>query len=139
MRPPTRVLIDVAIAAALFAGLFALFSPFEAHTPLWIRLARGAIFLAVTAALSWTKGRRWAMTWAIAIVAAGTIFHGWWTHAHGIEFFRPEPRDKYYRLRGWSTDAAPAASGERGDRSRQRTPAARRHGSHACVRAFTIT
>jgi hypothetical protein len=99
-----RVLIDVGIAATLFAIGAAIAAPFEAHSPIWQRLLRPIVFLGITAVLSWRAGRRWAMTWALGIMLAGLSFHGWWTHSHGIEFFRPIPREKYYQLRGWKTE-----------------------------------
>jgi hypothetical protein len=96
-----RILVDTGIAALLFGIGTAIFYPFEARTAIWIRLLRPLLFVGVTGLISWRAGRRWAMTWAFGILIAGVTFHGWWTHRHGIEFFRPEPREKYYQLRGW--------------------------------------
>ncbi len=100
-----RVLADTGVAAASLAMGLAFFGPFEAHTPWKLRLLRALVFLGVTTLVSWRAGRRWAMGWVVGVLGVGVSFHGWWTHSHGIGFFRPEPRERYYRLRGWPLDA----------------------------------
>lgn len=36
---------------------------------------------------------------------AGLSFHFYWTRKHGIRFWRPDPKEKYYRLRGWKLES----------------------------------
>ena len=97
-----RVLVDISIAAALLVAGFVFFSPFEQQTALRLRLLRPLLFLGVTALFSWKLGRRWALGFVFGWLTLAISFHGWWTWRHGINFFKPEPRDRYYQLRGWT-------------------------------------
>jgi hypothetical protein len=78
-----------------------IFGPFEEHTPLPIRLLKFAILLGFTAIVTRFAGPGWGLAPIVFMFALGIGFHAWWTHKHGINFFRPEPRDRYYALRGW--------------------------------------
>jgi hypothetical protein len=87
---------------AIFAFGNIFFGHFEAHTPKWRRAAKVLVFLGLVLAMSRVLGRAWAM----AILAAVTlipfvVIHLWWLPKHGISGWTGEPKDKYYRLRGW--------------------------------------
>ncbi|HYV47012.1 MAG TPA: hypothetical protein VFA20_19245 [Myxococcaceae bacterium] len=96
-----RVAVDAGIAAAAIGLGFLFFSPFERHTPVALRALRFLLFVGVTGVISRKAGRRWALVFVFGWLAIGATFHAWWTHAHGIELLRPEPRERYYRARGW--------------------------------------
>ena len=93
---------ELFVAAALLACGQALFSQFEERTPPWRRLLKVFIFVGGTALVSWAAGRGWALAWVFGFFALGLSVHFWWTRKHGINFWTAQPRDKYYRLRGWS-------------------------------------
>jgi len=92
---------DLFVAALLFALGAMIFGRFEERTPLWRRLLKLALFLVITALISHNAGRPWSLVWIIGMFAIGISFHVWWTKTHGIGVFSPEPREKYYQLRGW--------------------------------------
>ena len=54
------------------------------------------------ALLSETAGRAWALGWAFALPGVGLVAHFWICRRWGIHPLKATPRDKYYRLRGWS-------------------------------------
>jgi hypothetical protein len=49
------------------------------------------------------KGLVWANAVLAVLAVPGFSFHIWWCRKNGIELFRPEPRDRYYQLRGWTS------------------------------------
>lgn len=92
---------ELFLAALLIAIGFVFFRHFEERTPVWRRLLKVGIYVGVTALLSWTAGRLWALVWVFGLPAVGTSFHIWWCRKYGINALTAEPRDKYYQLRGW--------------------------------------
>ena len=97
----TEMWFEMFIAALLSAIGSTIFGQFEEKTPLWRRLLKIGIFFGITAVLSWTAGRSWALVWAIGLPLLGLSFHIWWCKKHGIRVLSAEPREKYYELRGW--------------------------------------
>lgn len=93
---------DLFLAATLYALGAMVFGPFEERTPLLKRLVKLGMYLGVTALLAATVGHPWSLLWIFGMMGVGLTFHIWWTTSHGIAILRPEPRDKYYALRGWS-------------------------------------
>ena len=93
---------ELFLAATLMTIGGVIFGHFEEKTPVWRRLTKVAIFLGVTALLSSTVGRPWSLVWIFGALAVGTTFHVWCTKKHVICVLSPQPRDKYYQLRGWS-------------------------------------
>lgn len=89
------------IASALMALGCIVFGAFEVGQSLWIRITKFAVLLGVTALLERTVGQGWALAWVFGMFGVGLGFHTWWTRRNGIDFLRPEPREKYYALRGW--------------------------------------
>lgn len=92
---------DLLIGALLYGLGILFFGPFEARTPMIIRISKMGGAYAVAVFLSWRFGPVASLGWILGTLAAGLAFHAWWTRKHGIAFLRPEPREKYYRLRGW--------------------------------------
>ena len=93
---------ELFIAAALLCAGEIVFGRFEERAPRWRRLAKAAVFFAVTALLAAFAGRAAALAWVFGAMALALAVHGWWTRRHGIEFWTPEPWDRYRALRGWS-------------------------------------
>jgi hypothetical protein len=79
-----------------------LFGHFEEGSPTWRRLSRWAAYLGVVGLLSKTAGRPWTFAYIFGLPAIGAAFHVWWCLNHGINPLTAEPKDEYYRLRGWS-------------------------------------
>lgn len=96
--------LDVAITSVLLGIGYVIFHPFEAHTALWLRVMKVVIALGLVALISRRWGRRWALGLVVVWLTVALCFHGWWTWSHGINFFRPEPKAKYYQLRGWKLE-----------------------------------
>ena len=92
---------ELFIAAVILAPASIVFGHFEEKTPKWRKLLKVAIFLGVTALLSATAGRFWALIWVFGLPALGSSVHVWWCRKHGIGVFSAKPRDRYYELRGW--------------------------------------
>ena len=57
--------------------------------------------LAIVVGISTTFGRVWAMGLLAAMVIPVLVIHAWWLPRQGINGWTGEPREKYYRLRGW--------------------------------------
>jgi hypothetical protein len=90
-------------AAAVVAAGSTLFGHFEEGTPKARRLSRWAAYLGVVALLSKTAGRPWTFAYIFGLPAVGAIFHVWWCLRHGINPLTAEPKEEYYRLRGWTS------------------------------------
>lgn len=93
--------LELALASGIVALGSILFGRFEEGTPRWRRVRKLVSFLGITALISATAGRSWALVWVLGVPALGTAFHIWWCRKHGINAWTVEPRDKYYELRGW--------------------------------------
>ena len=97
-----RTALEWFCAAAVVAAGSMLFGHFEAGTPKARRLSRWLGYLGVVALLSKTVGRPWTFAYIFGMPALGAIFHVWWCLRHGINPLTAEPKDEYYRLRGWT-------------------------------------
>ena len=79
---------------------------FEERTPKWRKVGKllGSICAAVL--ISATLGR----PWFFVLFGLGSLFvlyiHAWWLPRHGINGWTGEPKEKYYRLRGWKEPGA---------------------------------
>jgi hypothetical protein len=90
--------------AAIVLGIFAvgniLFGHFEQHNPPARRLAKVAIVLGITLALSSTLGRVWGLGWLLLPLGVAVYVHLWWLPKHGVNGLTGEPRDRYLELIG---------------------------------------
>ena len=89
-------------SAAVAATLSTLFGHFGEGVPKSRRLTKWAAYFSVVALLSKTAGRPWTFVYIFGLPAVGTVVHFWWCWRHGINPITAEPRDEYYRLRGWT-------------------------------------
>ena len=93
---------ELFVAAGLLCLGLVIFGKFEEGTPKWKRVRKVVVFFGVTALLSATAGRAWALAWVFGMMAFGLGFHAWWTRRNGIGFLSAEPWDRYCELRGWA-------------------------------------
>jgi hypothetical protein len=89
---------DTAVVLGIFAVGNILFGHFEQHNPPARRLAKVAIALAITLALSSTLGRVWGLGWLLLPLGAAAYVHLRWLPKHGINGWTGEPRDRYLDL-----------------------------------------
>lgn len=98
----TRLIVDVAIVAALLVLGNVAFYHFEPQMPLPRRLAKVLVALAATAVISHYFGRTGVIV-GVAIATLPVIYvHAIWLPRHGVNGWTGEPREKYHALRGWS-------------------------------------
>ena len=72
---------------------------FETVRPLWTRVARWLVYLAVTAVIGATAGRPYTFLWILGLPAVGATFHLVWCLRHGINPLTAQPRERYEQLR----------------------------------------
>lgn len=89
---------ETAVVLGIFAVGNILFGHFEQHRPPLRRLAKVALFLGITLALSSTVGRAWGLGWLALPLAAAAYVHLRWLPRHGINGLTGEPREKYLAL-----------------------------------------
>src|SRR5215831_16512280 len=95
------MLLDVtAVAIVLLFGNIA-FRHFDPKLPLWRRLLKTGVALAVTALISHYFGRTGVVVAAGIVLFPLIYVHGIWLPRHGVNGWTGEPRAKYYALRGW--------------------------------------
>ena len=105
---------DVAIASFLLMLGHLYFGKFEEHRPLWRRLAKSLLGVAIVVMTTAFFGRTW--TWLlIGLIGLGVIVvHGWWLPRHGINGLTAEPRDKYLALIGLAPDGKTRVTRDKG-------------------------
>ena len=74
---------------------------FEAGLPKWRRILKVFIGCALGVGISAALGR--AAFWGFLGLLLGMVvlIHAWWLPRHGVNGWTAEPRERYYRLRGW--------------------------------------
>lgn len=92
---------EVAVVMSIFAFGNIFFGHFEEKTPKWRRVVKVFLFLGLVAGISATLGRAWAMGFLAAMLIPFAVIHVWWLPKHGVNGWTGEPKEKYYRLRGW--------------------------------------
>ena len=85
--------------AVIIAVASPAFGHFETVRPLWTRVARWLVYLAVTAVIGATAGRLYTFLWILGLPALGATFHLIWCLRHGINPLTAEPRERYEQLR----------------------------------------
>jgi hypothetical protein len=90
--------LETAVVMGVFAVGNIVFGHFEQHRPAARRLAKVALVLGITLALSSTVGRVWGLGWLLLPLGAAAYVHGWWLPRHGINGWTGEPRDQYLAL-----------------------------------------
>lgn len=93
---------EVALICGLTAVGTIVLGHFEEGAPKWRRVLKLITINAVAVLLSATLGRAWTFGLLGLMLAAVLVIHLWWLPKHGINGWTGEPREKYYKLRGWS-------------------------------------
>jgi hypothetical protein len=100
--------IEWFISAVLIAGATPAFGHFETVRPVWVRIARWLVYLAITGLLGATAGRPWTLVWILGLPLIGATFHVTWCATHGINPWTAQPRERYEQLRARTRRARPA-------------------------------
>jgi len=102
------MVLDITIVAVVLAIGNVAFRHFEPQKPLWRRLLKILVALALTAVISYYFGRTGVVI-AVAIAMLPVIYiHGIWLPRHGVNGWTGEPRERYYALRGWPPPKDPS-------------------------------
>lgn len=92
---------EVALVAILFTIGNILFGHFEVHTPKWKRIMKFIFFTVAVCALSYHFGRGVGLSFLGLIFLPVIYIHAVWLPKKGINGWTAEPKEKYYKLRGW--------------------------------------
>lgn len=103
---------EVAVMASIYALGTILFGHFEEGVPKWRRVAKFVVLTGLAVLLSAAAGRAWFYGFLGLGVVFALVIHGWYLPRHGINPWTAEPRERYYRLRGWKW---PPANGSAAD------------------------
>ena len=95
---------EIAIVAVIFAVGNILFGHFEEGTPKWRRVLKVFVVLGLTGFISATVGRPWPFVFIGVLLASALVIHAWVLPRMGINGWTAEPKEKYYKLRGWKLD-----------------------------------
>jgi len=95
------MLLSLAIMAAFLLVGNVVFRHFDPQLPWWRRVLKAVAGMVITAVVSHYFGTTSVIVW-FAIIAAPLIYvHGFWLPRNGVNGWTGEPRERYYRLRGW--------------------------------------
>lgn len=92
---------EIAIIASVFAVGNIFLGQFEEKTPKWRRLLKFVLFNILAVVLSFYFGKIGFYCLLGVCVVFFIIVHLWWLPKKGINGWTAEPKDKYYKLRGW--------------------------------------
>ena len=99
------MLLDLTAVALILTVGNVLFRHFDPEMPLWRRVMKVVIALAVTAVISAYFGRTGVVI-AVGIAFLPVIYiHAIWLPRHGVNGWTGEPRENYHALRGWPPPA----------------------------------
>lgn len=92
---------EVAFVSVLTAVGNILLGHFEEGKPRWRRVVKFLASLVIVVTLSATAGRAWAFGFLGALFLFVLYIHVIWLPSRGINGWTAEPKEKYYKLRGW--------------------------------------
>ncbi len=87
--------------ATIIALGHSLLGHFEEKTPKWRKVAKLLGSLGIAVLISATLGRFWFFALFGLCSTVVLYIHAWWLPSHGINGWTGEPKEEYYRLRGW--------------------------------------
>ncbi len=97
--------VEVAIVSIIYAVGNIAFGHFEEQTPVWRRIGKYVLTIAIIILLSVYFGRVVAMSTLGALIIPVLYIHGYYLpKKKGINGWTGEPKDKYYEFRGWNKD-----------------------------------
>jgi hypothetical protein len=92
---------DVSLITGLTAFGSIYFGHFEEHTPKWRRVMKLIFFILLAVSISATAGRVWTLVFVGLCLVAVFIVHAIILPSKGINGLTGEPKEKYYKFRGW--------------------------------------
>jgi len=101
------MLLDLAIVAAILAFGNWKFYRFDPFLPVWKRVLKTVLALAVTGGVSWYFGTKGVAVMLGVMTIPLLYVHGYWLPKNGVNGWTAEPREKYYALRGWTAEGQP--------------------------------
>lgn len=93
---------EVAVVCGLTAVGTILLGHFEAGTPKWRRVLKLIVMCVLSVGISRAAGREWFFVFLGLLTLAVVVIHVWWLPRHGVHGWTGEPRERYYRLCGWT-------------------------------------
>ena len=93
--------LEIAVVSTIFAVGGILFGHFEEKTSKKKRLIKFVSILGISLLLSGFFGRPWFWVFIGVNLGAFLVLHLWWLPRNGINGWTGEPKEAYYRLRGW--------------------------------------
>ncbi|MBL8855391.1 MAG: hypothetical protein JNK57_15600, partial [Planctomycetaceae bacterium] len=98
---------EVAVAATIIALGHCVLGHFEERTAKLRKVVELFATLGVSVLISATFGREWFFV-LLGLCALAVLFiHVWWLPRNGINCWTGEPRELYYKLRGWTAQKPP--------------------------------
>jgi hypothetical protein len=95
------MLISLVLMALFLAAGNVAFWHFDPEQPLWRRLLKVVVSLAITA-LAWRYvGPLGVFIWFAIILLPLIYVHAIWLPLHSVNGWTGEPRERYHALRGW--------------------------------------
>lgn len=91
--------ISLVTGITAFGQIF--FGHFEVHTPRWRRVAKLVLLLALVTAISLTAGQWWSLALIGLLLVGVAVIHGVVLPAKGINGWTGEPKERYFKMRGW--------------------------------------
>lgn len=96
------VWFEIAVVATIFAIGNILFGHFEEGTPRWRRLLKMLLIMGLALFISTYLGTLWFWVFLVAMMLPSVYIHAYWLPKNGVNGWTGEPRDVYYKLRGWA-------------------------------------
>lgn len=92
---------DVSLITGITAFGSIYFGHFELHTPKWRRVLKLIFFIVLAVAITSFAGRMWTYVLLGVMVVGVVVVHGIILPSKGINGLTGEPKEKYYKFRGW--------------------------------------
>jgi len=101
MWSTTTIWFDISLITCLFAFGHIFFGHFEVHTPKWRKALKLIVFIGVAILITSTVGRSWLYGFLGLMTVVVLTIHVIVLPAKGINGWTGEPKEKYYKMRGW--------------------------------------
>jgi hypothetical protein len=92
---------DVSLITGITAFGSIYFGHFELHTPKWRRVLKLIFFIVLAVLITTLAGRIWTYVLLGVMVVGVIVVHGFILPSKGINGLTGEPKEKYYKFRGW--------------------------------------
>ena len=93
--------LELAVLLGMVVVGTEVFAAFEVETPVWKKITKWVIVIAITLGLFPLVGH-WSAVVAVTFGLLGLSVHFRWCAKHRIHPFSATPRRRYYDLRGWT-------------------------------------